>query len=137
MSWTDTKVALREHPRICRAPLPTSHPQLANLALRELVASRLPQHDVVGTCTAPAICLNSTCLSEERPTSWLVQTSRTHRSVSECVGCVLVLEAAMGCDGGTIPTRGELVKEKKRDVIMDPKLALDGKVCVCHPHSTS
>jgi hypothetical protein len=38
----------------------------------------------------------------------------------------------MGCDGGTIPTRGELVKEKKRDVIMDPKLALDGKVCVFH-----
>eukprot|EP00040_Diaphanoeca_grandis_P011820 m.60567 g.60567 ORF g.60567 m.60567 type:complete len:288 (+) comp22855_c0_seq1:164-1027(+) len=33
----------------------------------------------------------------------------------------------MGADGGTIPTRGELVKEKKRPVKMDPKLALDAK----------
>lgn len=34
----------------------------------------------------------------------------------------------MGCDGGTIPTRGELVKEKKRDVKLDPKIGLDAKV---------
>eukprot|EP00041_Stephanoeca_diplocostata_P000075 m.13280 g.13280 ORF g.13280 m.13280 type:complete len:301 (-) comp10080_c0_seq2:231-1133(-) len=33
----------------------------------------------------------------------------------------------MGADGGTVPTRGELVKMKKKDTIIDPKLEHDAK----------